>query len=303
MIRVTAVAASSCAACQPPYLQAATLWQHAALPSPLHVGAAHCSCCLLPLAHTQVASRKRDAHGAGTSAKLAQKLAAGQEGLQREDFVALIAANFWLTRDNTQLIQTVKAMTAAGYDPDEGVLLQLLHVYCTSGMWGEALQVLDDLAAGRISIISSEAAAGASRQRGRNREAAAEQQPTLAGRKSSREGWRARQHGDLAESAGANSQQPLAQDRLWHVVMRKLWEQRASDSLLNEFLSRMTSEQLQRFKMLYNLRALPGGDGYTMQPLEDWQLPVSPERQQQGVEDGQGAVQEAVAAARPLHLV
>lgn len=136
-------------------------------------------------------------------------------------------------------------------------------------MWGEALRLLDDVAAGKVDISCSASAKHVATNSTRLRKQPASSGVTV--------------EAPTADQPGAGEQWPREyrlldkqtnqadQDTLWHVVMRKLWEQRAADSLLNDFLQRMSPEQLQRFKVLYNLRPAPGG-GYTMQPLEDWQV-------------------------------
>jgi hypothetical protein len=247
----------------------------------------------------QAASRSRTIKHAGSTLDLASRLAAG-EALDRLGYTALIAGNFWITRDHNQMLETVKAMVAAGHEPDESVLLQMLHVYCTSGMWGEALSVLDDVAAGRMGSLSSSSSSGSSiEQRGGRSNMARDglQWQTAgaagaAGAAAARpgrtgSGWRSRRYeDDLSDSddafqAGSSSavrqqqREQLAHDKLWHVVLRKLWQARVSDALLNDFLSRMSPQQLQRFKVLYNLRLLPDGK-YSMQPLEDWEVQPAP---------------------------
>lgn len=148
-------------------------------------------------------------------------------------------------------------------------------MYCHYDMWSEALRVLDDVAAGRVGVISGllgaeDASSMNSRQRSSKYPNSA--QPVLtqeldSGATSTARRW-PRSYQALDDPA-----RQAGQDALWHVVMRKLWEQRAADSLLNEFLQRMSPEQLQRFKLLYKLRPSPDG-GYTMQPMEDWQVPA-----------------------------
>jgi hypothetical protein len=251
-------------------------------------------------------------------------MAAGQ-ALDRQGYTALIAGNFWLTRDHKQMLDTVKAMVAAGHEPDESVLLQMLHVYCTSGMWGEALSVLDDVAAGRMGSISSMSSSSSSRPRwqgdysSRDAEvrgellelqaaaaARANRGPTRTG-----SGWRVRRYeeyvsysdDDALEASSSSSssskkqrqqqREQLAHDKLWHVVLRQLWQARASDTLLNDFLSRMNPQQLQRFKVLYNLRSLPDGQ-YSMQPLADWEVQAPPTSQQQQQQQQEGAAAPAV---------
>jgi hypothetical protein len=257
----------------------------------------------------QAASRSRQLKHASSAVDLAGRLAAG-EALDRLGYTALIAGNFWITRDHQQMLDTVKAMVAAGHEPDESVLLQMLHVYCTSGMWGEALSVLDDVAAGRMgSISSAESSSSSSRQRGgrSNRDAGGQQQPQTAAAAGAApraggtgSGWRSRRYeddlsdGGDAFQAGSSStvrqqqREQLAHDKLWHVVLRKLWQARASDTLLNEFLGRMNPQQLQRFKVLYNLRLLPDGT-YSMQPMEDWEVQAAPDSTQQH-QGGEAAV-------------
>jgi len=202
---------------------------------------APCACC------HQVAGRIRDVHTAGQASKLAAQLAEA-DSLSKEDYLAVINSQFWLKQDHKQLLQTVAAMKAAGHELNEQVLQQLLHVYCHNGMWGEALQVLDDVAAGRFS---------SSKQPGQHHH------PSKGGRR----------HGDTA-AAGVGDHTTIDNDKLWHVVMRKLWERRASDALLNEFLQHMAPAQLQRFKLLYGLQLIPGQQQYTLKPVEDWHLPL-----------------------------
>ncbi|WIA30492.1 hypothetical protein OEZ86_000576 [Tetradesmus obliquus] len=259
----------------------------------------------------QAASRSRMVKNASNAVDLARRLAAG-EALDRLGYTALIAGNFWISRDHQQMLDTVKAMVAAGHEPDESVLLQMLHVYCTSGMWGEALSVLDDVAAGRLGSITSSSSSSSWQHDGRSNRDAEErrglqQQPTAeaapggAGR-----GWRSRRYADdLLDSedalqAGGSSEvrqqqrEQLAHDKLWHVVLRKLWQARASDTLLNDFLSRMDPQQLQRFKFLYNLRLLPDGK-YSMQPPEDWEVQPVPDGAQQQAGGEAAAVKQLAA--------
>jgi hypothetical protein len=270
--------------------------------------------CSAPLSRlrVQAASRSRQLKHASSAVDLANRMAAGQ-ALDRQGYTALIAGNFWLTRDHKQMLDTVKAMVAAGHAPDESVLLQMLHVYCTSGMWGEALSVLDDVAAGRLGSISSSSSSRRPRQQegysSRDAEvreellelqaaaaAAAAAAQASSGPSRTGSGWRVRRYeedmslgdDDAVESSSSMEQrqqqwEQLAHDKLWHVVLRQLWQARASDTLLNDFLSRMNPQQLQRFKVLYNLRSLPDGK-YSMQPLADWEVQVPPasQRQQQG---------------------
>jgi hypothetical protein len=210
--------------------------------------------CLPPA--LQAAGRARDAGTAAEVSKLIAKLAEGQ-GLQRQDYLCIINSQFWLEQDHEKLLQTVAAMKAAGHELDAHVLQHLLHVYCHSGMWGEALQVLSDVAAGRLGHSSSSTAASDSKQ----------QLSTGV-----------RQHAKAASDDSGT----IDNDRLWHVVLRKLWEKRASDELLNEFLQHMAPSQVMRFKLMYGLHAIPGEQGrYTLRPLEDWQLPAQLQAQLQ----------------------
>uniref|UniRef100_A0A383VS54 PROP1-like PPR domain-containing protein n=1 Tax=Tetradesmus obliquus TaxID=3088 RepID=A0A383VS54_TETOB len=260
----------------------------------------------------QAASRSRMVKNASNAVDLARRLAAG-EALDRLGYTALIAGNFWISRDHQQMLDTVKAMVAAGHEPDESVLLQMLHVYCTSGMWGEALSVLDDVAAGRLGSITSSSSSSSSWQHdGRSNRDAEErrglqQQPTAAAAPGGAgSGWRSRRYADdLSDSedalqAGGSSEvrqqqrEQLAHDKLWHVVLRKLWQARASDTLLNDFLSRMDPQQLQRFKFLYNLRLLPDGK-YSMQPPEDWEVQPVPDGAEQQAGGEAAAVKQLAA--------
>jgi pentatricopeptide repeat protein len=150
-------------------------------------------------------------------------------------------------------------MKAAGHELDAHVLQHLLHVYCHNGMWGEALQVLSDVAAGRLGQSSTSTAASASKP-----------QLSTGVRK------------QATDNAAAADSRTIDNDRLWHVVLRKLWEKRASDELLNEFLQHMSPAQVLRFKLLYGMQAIPGEQGrYTLQVLEDWQLPLQLQAQLQ----------------------
>lgn len=204
--------------------------------------------CLVVL---QVAGRTRSVMAAGEASKLLAHLAQN-DGLTRQDYLAMISSQFWLKQDHEQLLQTVAEMQAAGFSLNENTLQQLLNVYCQNGMWGEALQVLNDVAAGRFSTPSSSASSTLQSSRG------------------------ARRQGEGQAGEGS-----IDNDKLWHVVMRKLWEKRASDELLNDFLRHMAPTQLQRFKLMYGLHAIPGERGrYTLKPLEDWQLPLQHQQQQ-----------------------
>jgi hypothetical protein len=83
-------------------------------------------------------------------------------------------------------------------------------------------------------------------------------------------------------------------DRLWHVVLRKLAQERASDRLLNAFVQHMAPELLQRFKLLYGLQQVPGQPGqYTLQPLDGWEVH---EQLQEGLQQD-GSAREAAALA------
>lgn len=83
--------------------------------------------CLL-LAVLQAVGRRRYVEAASHSATLAARVTAGDR-LSREDYKALIASQFWLTRNHQQLLQTVAAMRAAGHELDQSVLLQ---VWCVT---------------------------------------------------------------------------------------------------------------------------------------------------------------------------
>jgi pentatricopeptide repeat protein len=202
---------------------------------------------------------------AGEVSKLTAHLAQGR-GLSRADYLAMISSQFWLKQDHEQLLQTVAAMKAAGFSLDASTLQQLLNVYCHNGMWGEALQVLNDVAAGRFR--NSTVGAGAQQANSRQQQHGARRQQGVNGA------------GGSSSSRGVGGG-GLEDDKLWHVVMRKLWEKKASDELLNEFLRHMAPAQLQRFKLMYGLEVLPGGGGpeqrrYTLQgSLEDWQRPLA----------------------------
>jgi hypothetical protein len=209
----------------------------------------------------QVVARTRDVHSAGQASKLLAQLASQPEPLTRDDYMSLISSQFWLKQDHEQLLQTVAAMKAAGHELDQHVLQQLLHVYCHFGMWGEALQVLNDVAAGRFS------------------------QPS----------------GSSTQAVGATSGDgKIDSDQLWHVVLRKLWEKRAADELLNEFLKHMTASQLQRFKFMYGLQPIPGQEGrLTLRPLEDWQWPLQQQPKQQQQQGQQQELQQHQQLPRP----
>lgn len=208
----------------------------------------------------QVAGRARDATAATKASALALQLSKSK-ALNRMDYLSIITSQFWVKKDHQQMLDTVAAMKAAGHELDVSVLLQLLHVYCHSGSWGEALQVLADVSAGRIKVSNAS-------MQWQMQEAGMwpRKQHALAGLREEQQ--QQQQHGS---STSAN---PLVNnDRLWHVVLRKLWQQGASDVLLNQFLQHMTPAQRQRFKLLYRLQAVPGQPGqYTLQPLEDWQV-------------------------------
>lgn len=212
--------------------------------------------------HLQAAGRRRDMTGASSVAALTARLREGGCALTPPDYAALITSNFWLNQDHQQLLDTVAAMRAAGYEPQASTLVQLLHVYCHNGMWSEALRVLDDVAAGRVAPAPSTGGIPAVNRARRRRHA--ESPPA----------------GDEADPLAAH-------DRLWHTVLRKLVEQRVSDTLLAEFVARMTPEQVQRFKVLYNMRSVPGG-GLTLQPSEEELL--------EAVCAGAGAGDSALAA-------
>jgi hypothetical protein len=203
----------------------------------------------------------------------------------------------------------------------------MLHVYCTSGMWSEALSVLDDVAAGRMGSISSISGSSISsrpRWQGDYNNRDAEVREELLGLQAAAaarvntgpsrtgSGWRSRKYeedvlhsdDDALEASSSSSieqrrqqREQLAHDKLWHVVLRQLWQARASDTLLNDFLSRMSPQQLQRFKLLYNLRSLPDGK-YSMQPLSDWEVQEPPTSQQQ-----QQQQQQEVAEAPAVEQV
>lgn len=216
-----------------------------------------CRRCPLPV--LQVAGRTRDVRAAGEVSKIAALMAQGGN-LDRQDYLAIINSQFWLKQDHEQLLQTVAAMKAAGHDLNENTLQQLLNVYCHNGMWGEALQVLNDVAAGRFRAASSTG--------------------------SSSGGSNQISTGARQDDSNAVGQGSIDNDKLWHVVLRKLWEKRASDELLNEFLRHIAPAQLQRFKLLYGLHRIPGEqpgqpDRYSLRPLEDWQLPLQQQQRQQ----------------------
>jgi pentatricopeptide repeat protein len=163
-------------------------------------------------------------------------------------------------------------MKAAGHDLNENTLQQLLNVYCHNGMWGEALQVLNDVAAGRFKTASS------------------------TGSSSSSSGSNQISTGARRQDSNAVGEGSIDNDKLWHVVLRKLWEKRASDELLNEFLRHIAPVQLQRFKLLYGLHKIPGEqpgqpDRYSLRPLEDWQLPLQQQQRQQ-LQQQQGQMQD-----------
>lgn len=241
-----------------------------------------CVTSVVCLSFLQVAGRTRDVRVAGEASKLAAHLAQGH-GLTRQDYLAMISSQFWLKQDHEQLLQTVAAMKAAGFSLDASTLQQLLNVYCHNGMWGEALQVLNDVAAGRFR--NSIASAGAA------------QQPSSR----QQHGTRRQQRVDVAGGGSSGSrgvgEGSIEDDKLWHVVLRKLWEKKASDGLLNEFLRHMAPAQLQRFKLMYGLALIPGGGSerrYTLQAsLEDWQRPLAaaaaaePKQQCEGVNGGE----------------
>jgi pentatricopeptide repeat protein len=206
----------------------------------------------------QLAGRARDVRIAGEVSQLVERIAEGQ-GLTQEDYLAVINSQFWLKQDHEQLLQTVAAMKDAGYELDQCLLHQLLHVYCHNGMWGEALQVLNDVAAGRFS-----------------------QQRSSSNSSRSKHQRCALKQGAERAAVSAAEESALQSDQLWHVVLRKLWEKRVSDELLNDFLRHMSPAQLQRFKLVYGLQPSPEQPGhYTLQPLEDWQLPLQQQQQQQ----------------------
>jgi hypothetical protein len=222
-----------------------------------------------------VTGRARDVRTAGRASSLAEQLSQSQ-ALTKLDYLSIINSQFWVSRDHNQMLDTVAAMRAAGHELDVAVLLQLLHVYCHNGSWGEALQVLADLRSGAIQV-SNVSADWQLQQAGRWPRS----QHALARlREQSQEQQRhQQQHG-----ASAGAAQLATNDRLWHVVMRKLWQARASDALLNDFLQHMAPAQVQRFKLLYGLQPLPGQPGqFTLQPLEDWQVQVQLES---GLGDG-----------------
>lgn len=149
-------------------------------------------------------------------------------------------------------------------------------------MWSEALRLLDDVAAGKVGVGTlflgangNSTNSGSKHKTTRQQYNGSEDDPGLMpmARGSAAAQW-PRSYQPVRHSAGTTEQ-----DALWHIVLRKLWEQRASDGLLNEFLQRMSPGQLQRFKILYNLQqALEGG--YTMQPLDDWQVPADSRQQE-----------------------
>jgi hypothetical protein len=238
----------------------------------------------LPAA-VQAAGRGRDAGTAAEVNKLVAKLAEGQ-GLTRHDYLCIINSQFWLEQDHERMLETVAAMKAAGHELDDHVLQHLLHVYCHNGMWGEALQVLSDVAAGRLGSSTS-SAASASKQ---ELSTGVRQQATA--------------------SAAAADSRTIENDRLWHVVLRKLWEKRASDELLNEFLQHMAPAQVLRFKLMYGLQAIPGQQGrYTLQALEDWQLPLQlqaqlqqQQQQQQQLDTPEQLQKLPGAHTEPVHI-
>jgi pentatricopeptide repeat protein len=210
----------------------------------------------------QIAGRTRDVRAAGEVSKIAALMAQGGN-LGRQEYLAIINSQFWLKQDHEQLLQTVAAMKAAGHDLNEHTLQQLLNVYCHNGMWGEALQVLNDVAAGRFTAASSTGSSISSHQIST---------------------------GARRQDSNAVGEGSIDNDKLWHVVLRKLWEKRASDELLNEFLRHIAPAQLQRFKLLYGLHKIPGEqpgqpDRYSLRPLEDWQLPLQQQQRQQQQQD------------------
>jgi pentatricopeptide repeat protein len=190
-------------------------------------------------------------------------------------------------------LATVLAMKADGHDLDQSLLLLILHVYCHNGMWGEALQLLDDVSAGKVQLRGSllgtlppTATSGSSSGQG-----GLQASPASSNHAADR-GKHHRGRSHHQGSAAAVSSQGSQQDALWHIVMRKLWERRAADSLLNEFLSRMSTDQAQRFKLLYGLTPLPDGTGFTFQPSEDWQFAAAQQQQQQQEQQQQEALVE-----------